>query len=235
MGKVEENSQPPSKSDHEGKSEGNGEENRLLPHSTGNASENPAPLSCPPASSESPSELLKRSLSVRSVVSTSSNFAKRMNSAEIADGSWEYRIIGVGSCGTIFEIPGLESALKKGKDTEALWKDFVLTNKVHNAIADTREFLQDAFPDRAFPKAPRCRDFYLPDSKDFWDTALDKFPQSHRISGAVFQVDRILPLPKPVREALSSLYFDEDESVQEEAKINDENGDCLVRLYLGEN
>lgn len=38
-----------------------------------------------------------------------------------------------------------------------------------------------------------------------------------------------------MREALIDLYFDEDEKMQREAKADAENGDCLVRTYLGEN
>ena len=189
------------------------------------------------ANPESPSELLRRALSVRSVVSISSSFAERMNRArtKAVDEKHEYRIIGMGSCGTVFEIPGTELAIKKGMDTEAMWNDFLLTNKLHNALADTRDILQDAFPTATLPRVPRCSDFWLPDSKHYWDTDLMKFPQSHREVGAAFQVDRILPLPQPVREALITLYFDESDDIQEEAKNDVGNKHCLVRLCLGEN
>lgn len=151
------------------------------------------------------------------------------------DEQQRYRIIGVGTCGTVFEIPGTQLAVKKGNDTKAMWNDFLLTNRMHNAITDTREVLQDAFPERTLPKTPQCSDFWLPESKDYWDANLDRFPRSHRETGAAFQVDRILPLSQPVREALIKLYFDESDDIQEEAKNDVGNKHCLVRIYLGEN
>ncbi len=106
----------------------------------------------PSVDSESPSDVLRRTLSVRSVVSTPSSFA---------DGELEYPVIGLVSCGAVFEVPGLDLAVKKGQDTASMWKDFLLTNRVYNTIADTREVLQDAFPDRTLPKAPQCRVLFL--------------------------------------------------------------------------
>lgn len=155
--------------------------------------------------------------------------------SKATDGKQEYRIIGVGSCGTVFEIPGTQLAVKKGNDTKAMWNDFLLTNRMHNAITDTREVLQDAFPERTIPRCPQCVDFLLPDSKDYWDANLEKFPRSHRETGAAFQADRILPLPQPIREDLIKLYFEDSDEIQEEAKNDVDNKDCLVRVYLGEN
>lgn len=191
----------------------------------------------PAASEESSREVLRRTLSARSVISTASSFAERMNRArgKATDGKYEYRVIGLGSCGTIFEIPGTELAVKKGNDTQAMWNDFLLTNRIHNAIIDTREILQDAFPERTIPRCPKCSHFLLPDSKDYWDANLEKFPRSHRKIGAAFQVDRILPLPQPIREALIKLYFESSDDIQEEAMNDVDNKDCLVRVYLGEN
>lgn len=146
-----------------------------------------------------------------------------------------FRIIGEGSCGTVFEVPGTQLAVKKGSDTAAMWNDFLLTNRMHNAIADTREILQDTFPDRTLPRSPQCSNFWLPNSKDYWDANLDRFPRSHRKRGATFQVDRILPLPLPIREALIKLYFDHSDEIQKEARKDVDNMDCLIRIYLGEN
>lgn len=187
--------------------------------------------------SENPSEVLRRGLSVRSVFSKSSSFAEAMNHAKgrATKEVSEYRVIGIGTCGTVFEIPGTEFAIKKGSDTEAMWKDFLLTNRVHNAIADTREVLQDAFPETTIPKTPRCDEFYLPGQKQYWAANLKQFPMSHREIGAAFKVDRIPSLSKSIREALIAKYFDESDEIQEEAKNDGENKHCLIRVYLGEN
>lgn len=109
------------------------------------------------------------------------------------------------------------------------------TNRVNLAIAEAREKLQDAFPESTLPKTPECSNLFLPSSEEYWSTTLERFPTSHRSTGPVFQVDRILPLPKPIREALISLYFYGSETEQARAKESQENKDCLVRLYLGEN
>ena len=145
----------------------------------------------------------------------------------------DYKTIGLGSCGSVFEIPGTEVALKKGKDTDALSNDFLLTNAVHNAISDTQEMMQDAFPENTIPQTPHCSLFRLSTSQQYWATHLQKFPPSHRAPGAVFGVDRILPVPRSVREALIDLCFDDE--IKQEAKHDAENEPCLIRVYLGEN
>ena len=186
---------------------------------------------------ESATDLLKRALSTRSVVSTSSSFAVRMQeAAERANPAQEpLRIIGLGSCGTIFEIPGTELAYKKGPDQSALWKDFCYTNKVYCAIADTQTALQQAFPTLTIPRTPMCYDFHKVTDEEFWSTTtISLFPESHRTKQPTFAVDRILPLPERTRHSLIDTFFDESEEVQKEAKENAENKDCLVRLYLGE-
>lgn len=196
-----------------------------------------SPLSQSSNPSESQSELIKRALSVRSVLPKTSSFAERMNRArnKATYEKQDYRVIGVGSCGTIFEIPGTEFATKKGQDQSAMCKDFRFTNRVHYSIQDTREVLQAAFQETTIPRSPHCSDFWLPESNEYWQGSLPRFPRSHRTKGAAFQVDRILPIPRPVREALIKLYFDEAAEIQEEA-INDvDNSDCLIRVYLGEN
>lgn len=157
----------------------------------------------------------------------------KATSPKAADEKPEYRIIGIGTCGTVFEIPGTYLAIKKGKDVKAMWNDFLLTNTVYNAILDTRESLQDAFPSATIPKAPRCTTFYLPTSDNYWTTNLSKFPTSHRKIGAAFEVDRIPPVPQDIREILMDEFFDEKDMAA--AKHDPDNADCLIRIYLGEN
>ena len=144
------------------------------------------------------------------------------------------RIIGLGTCGTVFEIPGTERAYKKGSDLAALWRDFCYTNKVYCAVVDTQTALQEAFPDLTIPRTPMCYDFHLATHEKFWDNALPLFPASHRTKQPLFSVDRILPLPEEVRHCLIDLFSDEPETVQTKAKQDPENKDCLVRVYLGE-
>ena len=52
-----------------------------------------------------------------------------------------YRIIGRGTVGTVFEIPGSELAVKKGPNIDVLWNDFRLTNKVNRSFAKSKAIL----------------------------------------------------------------------------------------------
>ena len=123
-------------------------------------------------------------------------------------------------------------ALKKGGNVKALWNDFCLTNKVYTAFLKVKVLLQDTFPTNTIPRSPRANQFFLPDS-DFWNTYLNRFPPSHRKVGAVIEMDRILPLPRRIRDGLIDRYFDKDAA--EDAKNNEANRACLVGVYLGEN
>ncbi|KAL8951276.1 MAG: hypothetical protein Q9222_002731 [Ikaeria aurantiellina] len=147
----------------------------------------------------------------------------------------DLRIIGLGTCGTVFEQTCNSNgiAVKKGRDIKAMWNDFRLTNIVHNAFKDTRELLQGAFPTTQLTRVPRCYSFNLPSHTLYWDVHLAKFPPSHRKVGAVFHADRIPPITRDRWMGIVDRYFEED--MQEEAKRNEENDDCLIRVYLGEN
>ncbi|KAK3169086.1 hypothetical protein OEA41_005534 [Lepraria neglecta] len=181
-------------------------------------------------------QLLKRALSTRSVISTTSSFASRMQGAAVGSkpGREDLRIIGLGSCGTVFEIPGTELAFKKGTSVLGIWSDFRLTNKVHNAVNHIRTIMQEAFPHSTIPMTPMCHDHYPADHEKFWSENIQRFPASHRTRQPTFTVDRILPLPQVTREGLIKMYFQQNEEVQKKAKNDPENKDCLARIYLGE-
>lgn len=185
---------------------------------------------------DNPDEILKKTLSIHSVVSTSSSFAERMNrNKSKGEDKLDLRTIGLGSCGTVFEIGGTELAYKKGSKINEIRQDFDLTNRVHDAITATRLMLQKTFGTYTVPQIPRCHGFVNPDDEDWWAENLQRFPQTHRTKGALFTVDRILPLPQKTREALIKKYFDDDEKIQNEAMNDEENQHCLVRVYLGQN
>ena len=181
-------------------------------------------------------ERLKRALSTQSVISTTSNFATRMQRAASQLGleRQPVRVIGLGSCGSVFEMPGTQLAFKKGGIAPDIFRDFSLTNKVHYAVRDTRTIMQEAFPGSTIPKTPLCHEYHPADDEAFWSRHIQRFPKGHRTKQPLFVVDRILPLPKETREDLITLYFDDDEKIQQEAKDDPENKDCLLRIYLGE-
>lgn len=49
-----------------------------------------------------------------------------MSETKATDEDSEYRILGLGSCGTILEVPGSGIAIKKGGDVDAIWRDFFI-------------------------------------------------------------------------------------------------------------
>ena len=179
---------------------------------------------------------LKRALSTKSVISTTSSFASRMQRAATKTGleGESLRVIGLGSCGTVFEIPGTELAFKKGTNEQSIWNDFCLTNRVHEAARNVRAILQEAFPNSTIPRTPLCYNFHPANDESFWSTNLHRLPTDYRTKQPLFTVDRILPLPEQTRMDLMEEFFDQDESSQQEAKDDQSNKDCLVRVYLGE-
>lgn len=189
------------------------------------------------SSEEGQKILFNRSIARGSVISTSSNYAFYMQKiAKPGDKNPEHvRTIGLGSCGSVFELPGTEIAFKKGSGEQAVWKDFCYTNKVFNASKKLRQSLQQTFPQATIPRTPRCYEYHPMDDDAFWDNNLRRFPKEHRNKKPLFSVDRILPLPRPTRESLIATYFDESQEAQEKAKVDPENQDCLVRVYIGEN
>ncbi|KAI4217317.1 MAG: hypothetical protein LQ351_000626 [Letrouitia transgressa] len=143
------------------------------------------------------------------------------------------RIIGLGTCGSVFEIPGTEMVYKKGTNEASIWQDYCLTKKVHNAIEDVHTMIQKAFPSLTIPKTPACDEFHTANDELFWtEDKLRRFPTSHRTRQPLFRATRILPLAQDIREELIDLYFDEED--QQGAKDDPDNQDCLARVYLGE-
>ena len=79
-----------------------------------------------------------------------------------------------------------------------------------------------------------CHSYHPISDDEFWSANLQLFPETYRTKQPLFMVDKILPLSHEIREDLIKLYFDQDETVHKEARDNEENEHCLVRVYLGE-
>lgn len=184
-------------------------------------------------SSFSARDVLRHSLSVKSVISSSSSFAERMNAARSHENQ-KFICIGRGSCGTIWEQPGTEDAFKTSPYSNALWVDFLLTNRVHNAFLRVQELMESTFTGITVPRVPKASRFFTP-SNQWWNFNRGKFPLDDvpHDSSAAMRVHRVLPLPSHVREALIQMYFDPNDRAR--ALADPQNKDCLVRLYFGEN
>jgi len=110
--------------------------------------------------SSSPKDVIRRTLSVKSVVSTSSSFTEPINAARYNEE--QFRCIGTGSCGTVWEQPGTEIAFKTSPQLDALWADFHITNRVRNAFIRAQELMENAFPGITVPRVPSASCYFTP-------------------------------------------------------------------------
>ncbi|KAG8413942.1 hypothetical protein J3458_011599 [Metarhizium acridum] len=179
------------------------------------------------ASAETPEACLKRMLSIKSVVSTSSSFAARQKAS--IDANATFKEIGTGSIGKVFEHPGTVFVYKLplSDDPDKLWNNY----KMHQRVKISFETLP--YMDGQV-EIPECFWYATPDSNAFWDEHIDnfaftqQFPKKRR---HVLCMERIFPLPRPIRWALIDKFC--PPQGQTMARNNEANKDCLVRLYFG--
>lgn len=183
----------------------------------------------------SPKDILQCTLSIRSEVQTASSFVERMNRLRLLDKTI-FRCIGRGSCGTVWEVPGTETAFKTssgtGPNAGALAVDYHLTMNAFGHFLGHQHQLESIFPGLTMPRVPRPKKIFGKESTWLAENS-GKFPASDVPKAAVdiIEMQRILPLPAPTRTALIDHFF--DPHVRGEAHDDPENKDCLVRLYLG--
>lgn len=172
---------------------------------------------------ESPKDALHRMLSNHSTISTSSSFSERQAEAAENEDLQTYRVIGRGACGTIFEHTGLGNVLKLATEAspENLWNDYAVHVDVAEAFKRFNLSIQ----------IPVCHYFALASDSDWWELNLKKFPTRFQTPSHVLCTERILPLPRGIRDRLIEQYCPPAKVIQ--AKQDVANKDCLVRLYLG--
>ncbi|OAA73480.1 hypothetical protein ISF_00381 [Cordyceps fumosorosea ARSEF 2679] len=161
---------------------------------------------------KTPEARLKRLLSVRTVVSTASSFAERQQAAMgvLVD----FREIGTGSIGKVFEHPGTVFAYKLPllDDSAKLWNNYIRPSR------DSSMLLVCSPSDRGF----------------FWYENLHRFPNTEQFPRQprnILCLERIFPLPKPTREALIDKYC--PAWIKSQISANEASKDCLIRPYLG--
>jgi hypothetical protein len=176
-------------------------------------------------------------LSVNSQITTISSFAERMQKAKLVPNA-PFQVIGRGSAGTVFEIPGTEFVLKKGSVKESIWADSQLTNTACTAVMECKSALEFHFQDLSVPRVPRVQDWVKDEDLGVWweqngqrFVNVEKDIDDTKI-GHIFCVQRILPLPQRTREGLIRGYFPPDKIDQ--ALHDPRNKSCLVRPYLGQ-
>ncbi|KAI4113708.1 MAG: hypothetical protein LQ345_005369 [Seirophora villosa] len=174
-----------------------------------------------------PKMALKRLLSTKSVVSTSSSFAERQRAAVGTD--VRFREIGTGSIGKIFEHTGTTWVYKLPiiDDTDKLWNNYLMSQRIEASF-------NQLGPNAGRIEIPRASWYATSTSSGFWDMNLQRFPFTRQFPSRrrdVLAMERIFPLPKPTREQLINMYCPSEH--QADAKSIAANKDCLVRPYLG--
>ena len=178
---------------------------------------------------ESPNSVLARGLSIRSLISTTSSFARTAQKAANDEQLQLFREIGMGSCGVVFEQLGTNHIAKRAlsEDLNELWNDFSTHVKVSEAFSDCQDLGYSI-------RVPRCmgwRGCNSPEDKSWWSSNGDRFPVDYQFAGNLLFSERILPLPPSIRRALIELYC--KPAIQQSALDSTGNKNCLVRLYLG--
>lgn len=174
---------------------------------------------------EASREALSRLLSTKTAVSTTSSFAEEQQDA--VSSKPVARQIGRGSCGVVYELPGTSDIYKFSIDPDgkALWNDM----QQHRAVQRAFEEMSDKMDlDVHLPKA-RC--FVKTGDAKWWEMYEQYFPDESNMKHAVLCAERILPLPKIIRESIIHLYI--PEAQQERVRADRASRDCLVRIYLG--
>ncbi|KAJ4317626.1 hypothetical protein N0V94_004850 [Neodidymelliopsis sp. IMI 364377] len=184
---------------------------------------------------------LRRDLSMESLVATTSSTMKCMETAKPFQGG-PLAVIGRGTCGTVFEIPSTEVALKKGSNKDGLWTDANLTNTAHLAVIESKARLESVFPHLSIPRVPKVLGWLGEDEMDSWwkehqeifpkDPVGCREPMHDSKPGYVFYAQRIPSLPSSSREGLIKAYF--PPMLVNEALRNPANRACLVRPYIGQ-
>ena len=194
---------------------------------------------------ESPLEILKRlqtpTTSTLAAQKTTISSPRRLSSAyDRYHPSRELRIIGLGSCGTVFEpsqtSPSALAIKKAGPNTtrplKSLWNDFCLTNRVHNASLSLLCRLQEAFPDAEIPITPCAHCFRLDNDQGFWQSestcTFGTFPDRHTGKHPAFTLDRIPPVPQPFRDALIDQYSSVSKEDSEDDDDDDDDDDDYI-------
>ena len=171
-------------------------------------------------------EILRRGLSVGSVISLGAPFAAANQALDQSEGQTLFRAIGAGTCGTVFEWRGTSFVLKRAKPgyEDALWNDYVQHKLITESFHEHASIIGDL-------RLPKVIGYIRSTEHQFWTEKGSLFPEEYRAPCGLYMTGRILPLPHVIRFALIAIFFPDE--LKESAKASAGNRDCLVRLYLG--
>lgn len=171
---------------------------------------------------------LKRLLSNQSGISTASSYAEFQSAS--AGQARPFREIGRGLIGKIYEQPGTTWAFKLLliDRSDKLWNNYVMHLRVQNSFDQLGSI-------GGRVELPRVA-WFANKTSEFWNDNLHLFPDEptfRREPRDVLCMERILPLPEPVRNAMIGAYCPPHNI--ENAKRDPKNKDCLIMVFLGRN
>ncbi|KAJ5773718.1 hypothetical protein N7457_008614 [Penicillium paradoxum] len=176
--------------------------------------------------------ILERSLSLRSIISTTSSFSQLSQTARNRPHLQQINQIGVGLQGVVFERVGKEPVLKKEKPgNETLSSNLRKEYTIHCQVSAAFDYYQVITNSETLvPKALR----FIPKTGDelFWEELLPTLPREYRTRDNSMLLQRILPLPKVVRRALINEFITADISQASALLADPRNKHCLARVYL---
>ncbi|KAM3531378.1 hypothetical protein MY4038_004541 [Beauveria bassiana] len=183
--------------------------------------------------------ILSRSLSVKSIISTASSFARRSQQAFNNPDLQQLVQIGQGLQGAIFEQAGRSLIFKKeNPGNSELPTNLRHEHKLHTSVLAA--FQEFGVSVQCNVLVPRVYNIIGPESK-VWDTDNQKFkfPEAYQSRTTLVEMERILPLPKVIRKALITHFYPQQKHEALSSNIVDEilnltaNKHCLARIYLG--
>ena len=172
--------------------------------------------------------VLGRWLSIRSVISTASSFAIAQEEAASKSELQNFKSIGKGLCGEVFEQVGTGHVFKRGYTPHdgQLWNDLKCHTIIYGAITS-------AIRNSRFEMhVPRVYSYISRNNEDWWSENRARWPSiGLKEPTDLIETERILPLPRIVRRSLVQQFC--PPHLREQALTDPLNRDCLIRLYLG--
>jgi len=138
-----------------------------------------------------------------------------------------YAHIGVGTCGTVYHQTGTTNVLKLAKSKEwgvQLWNDYI----IHSEVLAAFHKLGSAINLRI----PAVLHFTTRTDTTWWTANLPLFTRETEATD-VLASERIIPLPRTIRDSLVNAYCSGDAALKAAARDDRANTACLARVYLG--
>ncbi|KAL8761428.1 MAG: hypothetical protein Q9184_002450 [Pyrenodesmia sp. 2 TL-2023] len=176
-----------------------------------------------------PGEFLRRMLSTKSYISTTSSNARKNQYFPENPELRSFEKLGEGQTGTVFGLTGTDHVIKVAKPNKQhqLWNDQLMHKVVQEAFERTASLL------RYDLTIPRYGQAINPQHDVFWEENMQRFPTE--ITGKyAFISSRIFGLSLPIRASIVDSFAPKDIKTQKDKFLAlPENKHCLIRVYLG--